>query len=157
MLLNEVCAEIRNYFTYRNDILIGDYKIEGGVIAPLIDYKGCEYIRIIGSRKNNGVHKLNEETGLFDLEDEDTFHGSIWRMSPPKDFLLLVGDIEKWQKKYGGIESENMSPFQSESFGGYAYSKSSRSTAMSSSSGTPTSWVDAFSSRLKMYRRIRVQ
>ena len=147
-MLNEVCAEIRNYFTYRSDILIGDYKIEDGVISPSIDFKGCEYIRIIGSRKNNGVHKLSDN----DLEDEGTFHGSIWRMSPPKDFLLLVKDIEEKKKKNGTLDSAAMSPFQSESFGGYSYSKSSGN---SSDGAYDNSWKAPFASRLKMYRRIR--
>lgn len=148
-MLNEVCAEIKNYFTYRNDILIGDYKIEDGVITPLIDFKDCEYIRIIGSRKNNGVHKLSDN----DLEDEGEFHGSIWRMSPPKDFLLLVEDIEKWMAKYGDVNSEAMSPYNSESFGGYSYTKSAGST---SADGFDNSWKRPFASRLKQYRRIRV-
>ena len=150
-MLNEVCADIRNYFTYRNDILIGDYKIEGGVITPPIDFKGCEYIRIIGSRKNNGVHKLSDN----DLEDEGSFHGSIWRMSPPKDFLLLVKDIEEWQAKNGSVDSVSMSPFQSESFGGYSYTKASGGAATGSKSSVPT-WQSTFASRLKLYRRIRL-
>lgn len=147
-MLNEVCAEIRNYFTYRDDILIGDYKIEGGVISPSVDFKGSEYIRIIGSRKNDGVHKLEDN----DLIDEQKFHGSIWRMSPPKDFLLLVKDIEAWQAKNGALDSAAMSPFQSESFGGYSYSKSSGN---SNDGAYDNSWKAPFASRLKMYRRIR--
>jgi hypothetical protein len=147
-MLNEVCAEIRNYFTYRNDILIGDYKIEGGIITPPVDFKDNEYIRIIGSRKNDGVHKITEE-----LEDEGEFHGSIWRMSPPKDFLQLVADIEAWQEKNGTVDSAAMSPFNSESFGGYSYSKSSGN---SNEGAYDNSWKAPFASRLKMYRRIRV-
>ena len=147
-MLNEVCAEIRNYFTYRNDILIGDYKIEGGIITPLVDFKDNEYIRIIGSRKNDGVHKITEE-----LEDEGEFHGSIWRMSPPKDFLQLVADIEAWQEKNGTVDSAAMSPFNSESFGGYSYSKSNGN---SNEGAYDNSWKAPFASRLKMYRRIRV-
>lgn len=152
-MIEEVCAEIRNWFTYRSDIYIGDYKITDNVISPSIDFKGSEYIRIIGSRKNNGVHHINDQ-GEFELENESTFHGSVWLMCPPKEFLLMVKDIEHWQAKYGNADSINMNPYQSESFGGYSYTKSSGSSADGSSGSTP-SWKDAFASRLKQYRRIR--
>ena len=149
-MLNEICAEIRNYFTYEEDRHIGDWTISGGVITPSLDLP-TDYIRIVGSRLNDGVHKRNK-TGGFDLTDEE-FNGGIWVMSPPSDFLALVDEISAWQEKYGVLTSENMSPFQSESFGGYSYSKASGGSSAGSSS-VPT-WQSQYASRLKRYRRIR--
>jgi len=148
-MLSEICAEIKNYFSYEEDKYVGDFKIEGGVIAPHIDFP-TDYIRIVGSRLNNGVHKVSE----MRLQDE-TFHGAIWVMSPPADFLTLVSEIESWQEANGKADSANMSPFQSESFGGYSYSKgSTNSNSQTGVSSVPT-WQSQYASRLKIYRRIR--
>lgn len=150
-MLGAVCAEIKNYFTYQGDKRIGDFAIEDGKITPHFDFP-TDYIRIVGSHRNDGVHKLtNGET--TDLVDEGKFHGAVWIMSPPKDFLDLVDEIAAWEAKYGGIDSPLMSPFQSESFGGYSYTKASFSNG--SGGGLPT-WESTFASKLNQYRRIRV-
>ena len=150
-MLTEICAEIKNYFTYAKDRHVGDFAIVDGAIVPSIDFS-TDYIRIIGSHLNNGVHKLSDESDV--LVDEPTFHGAVWIMSPPKDFLDLVAKIEAWQAKYGAIDSEAMSPFQSESFGGYSYSKASGGGSTSGKSSVPT-WKSVYASRLNIYRRIR--
>ena len=150
-MIGEICAEIKNYFTYANDQHLGDWSISGGQISPLLDFP-TDYIRIVGSRHNDGVHKKNKNGG-FDLVDED-YHGAVWIMSPPADFLALVEDITTWQEKNGVADSVNMSPFTSESFGGYSYSKASGGSA-SGSSSVPT-WQNTYASQLKRYRRIRV-
>ena len=150
-MIGEICAELKNYFTYDADKHIGDFTISNSAISPSFDLP-TDYIRIVGSRLNDGVHK--KKNGSFQLVDE-SFHGGIWVMSPPADFLALVAEIEAWQAKYGGVSSENMSPFQSESFGGYSYSKSSGGSASGSGSSVPT-WQSTYASRLNMYRRARL-
>ena len=150
-MIGEICAEIKNFFTWESDKYIGDFTISDSTISPSFDLS-TDYIRIVGSRLNDGVHK--KKNGAFQLVDE-SFHGGIWIMSPPADFLALVAEIEAWQAKYGGVSSENMSPFQSESFGGYSYSKSSGGSASGSGSSVPT-WQSTYKSRLNVYRRIRV-
>ena len=149
-MLTEICAEIRNYFTYESDKNFGNFAIVDGSITPPLDLP-TDYIRIVGSHKNDGVHKLSDA----DLIDEGTFHGAIWIMSPPKAFLDLAAEIAAWQEKNGALDSPAMSPFNSESFGGYSYSKSSGASAGGSSSGG-ADWRAAFASRLNIYRRIRV-
>lgn len=149
-MLSEICAEIKNYFVYENDKHIGDWTIKDGVIIPSIDFP-TDYIRIVGSRLNDGVHKLSDEN---DTLNDESFHGAIWVMSPPNHFLALVEEIKSWQEKNGMASSINMSPFQSESFGGYSYSKAAGSGA-SGGSSVPT-WQSQYASRLKLYRRIRV-
>lgn len=149
-MIGEICAEIKNYFTFENDKYVGDWTIENGIITPSFDIP-TDYIRIVGSRLNDGVHKVSEFTE-HPLEDE-SFHGAIWIMSPPKEFLALVAEIEAWQDKYGGADSSAMSPYSSESFGGYQYIKSESSAGSIASNST---WEYAYANRLKRYRRIRV-
>lgn len=147
VMLTAICAEIRNYFTYESDKHFGDFAIVDGLITPSFDI-ATNYIRIAGSRKNDGVHCVNDA----DLVDEGTFHGAIWVMSPPTPFLNLCVEITDWQNKYGNIDSQAMSPFNSESFGGYSYSKSGNV----SGSGAAGTWQAAFAQRLNIYRKIRV-
>lgn len=152
-MLGLICAEIRNFFTYDSDKHIGDFAIIDGVITPSFDFK-TDYIRIIGSRKNDGVYKVSDilDTEKNPLTDEGTFHGGIWEMSIPKDFLNLVAEISDWQTKYGNVNSEAMSPFSSESFGGYSYMKS---TGGSGEAGSDfPSWKKVFASRLNVFRKI---
>lgn len=149
-MLGLICAEIRNFFTYDSDKHIGEFSIKDGIITPSLDIK-ADYIRIVGSRKNDGVYKI-EDLIEHPLRDEDVFKGAIWEMSIPQDFLDLVKEIEAWQEKYGGVDSTSMSPFQSESFGGYSYSKGSGGSS-SSGSSAPT-WESTYANRLKVYKKI---
>lgn len=151
-MIGVICAEIKNYFTYADDQHIGDFEIIGGQITPVIDFS-TDYIRIIGSRHNDGVHKVSDlvENPLVD----EAFHGAVWVMSPPADFLALVAEIEAWQEANGGADSANMSPFASESFGGYSYTKASGASAESGGASVPT-WQSTYAARLKQYRRVRV-
>ena len=149
-MLTEICAEIKNYFSYECDRHIGDFAIVDGHITPSFDIP-TDYIRIVGSHLNDGVHKISDN----DLVDEGNFHGAVWIMSPPKDFLSLADEIASWQEMYGGVGSTAMSPFQSESFGGYSYSKASGSNSSASGASSAPTWQSQYASRLKIYRRIR--
>lgn len=148
-MLTEICAEIRNYFSKEEDRHFGTFKIESGIIVPLLINADCEYVRICGSRKNDGVHKLSDN----DLDDEGEFKGAIWEMYPPKAFLALATEIEAWQTANGSVTSQAMSPYTSESFGGYTYSKAGPGN---SASGNGSGWADAYAGRLNIYRKIRV-
>lgn len=149
-MLNEVCAEIRNYFTYSRDIHIADWVISNGIITPLLDIP-TDYIRIVGSRKNDGVYKVSS----MQLQDE-TFHGAIWIMSPPKDFLTLVSEIESWQASNGAADSMAMSPFNSETLGAYSYSKSNVARGNGQSATPNATWKDVYATRLNRFRRVRI-
>lgn len=150
-MLTEICAEIKNYFAKDSEIYIGDFSVQNGAIVPALTYP-TDYIRIAGSHLNDGVHKLSDN----DLIDEGTFHGAVWIMSPPKAFLDLADEIAAWQAKYGAVDSVAMSPYTSESFGGYSYSKSSGGYGGLSGTSVPT-WQSQFASRLNLYRKIRVR
>ena len=72
-------------------------------------------------------------------------------MAVPKDVRNLITEIEAWVEKYGGVDSANMSPYQSESFGGYSYSKASGGS--SSQASVPT-WQSVFADRLGRYKKL---
>lgn len=153
-MLNAVCLEVRNFFDRNQPKIFGDIVISDGAITNadfLSDIQGNQYFRIVGSVFNDGVYQYTDELELTD----EVFNGAIWLMRVPRDFLALVAEIEDWQAKYGGVGTEAMSPFNSESFGGYSYSKSGGNTAGGSSSGG-ASWQAAYGTRLKAYRRARI-
>lgn len=147
-MVGEICAEIKNYFVYENDRHIGDWVIFNGAISPTLSLP-TEYIRIIGSHLNNGVHKVSD----MQLVDEE-FHGTICIMSPPSVFLSLCEEIAQWQAKNGTADSINLSPFTSEGFSDYSYSKGQSIGGASAKSSVPT-WQSVFGNRLSQFRRIR--
>ncbi len=149
-MLTQICAEIKNYFCKKEDIIIGDFSITDGTVTPSVGLVEGQYYRIVGSIFNDGVHEYSDA-----LTDEPEFHGAVWKMRVPQDVINLASDIDAWQNKYGGVDSEAMSPFTSESFGGYSYSKGGNSSS-DSGSVSSNSWKDVFGSRLNQYRRIRV-
>lgn len=145
-MLNELCMEIKNFFDKGQAKFYGKITIENNSITNaefLNAIKPGQYFRIIGSILNDGVYCFNEEL----LLENEVFNGSIWLMAIPKNFLALANEIEKWQEEN---EKALNSPYQSESFGGYSYSK------VSGRDGGSLSWQDAFATRLNMYRRIRI-
>lgn len=145
-MLTEICAEIRNYFCGEDDKIIGNFAVTDGKLVPSISIQDGQYYRIVGSVFNDGVHHSDDV-----LVDEPDFHGGVWLMSVPPDVLQIAKEIDEWQVKNADTLS---SPYQSESFGGYSYSKASGTNA-NGGSGV-YGWKDAFASRLKRYRRIRV-
>lgn len=140
-MISEVCRHCRNYFAYAYQE--GDFSVKNGTIDLPFLYDG-QYFLVEGSVFNDGVHQYPP----YDLKDED-FKGTITCMAVPTDFVNLCNEIEQWQKKNGAVESNNMSPYQSESFNGYSYSKGA-----GSSDGATVSWKNAFRSRLNEWRKL---
>ena len=140
--LTDICEYLNNYFwRAKYDVNI---TISGGTFtSPYL--KNGQYFRIIGSDFNDGVHQYP----ATDLTDE-TFAGAIWSMAVPQTVIDLSAKLKDWRAKYEAVGSEAMSPFSSESFGNYSYSKGS-----SSSGSNAMSWQDVFSAQLKPYRRLR--
>jgi hypothetical protein len=141
-MLTEICEYLNNYF-WRQKIN-GKFTISDGTFTSSFLKEG-QYFRILGSLFNDGVYKYP----ATDLTDE-TFEGQLWSMAVPPTVVALANEIEQWQQKYGGIDSEAMSPFISESFGNYSYSKSASTTATA-----PNSWQSAYANRLNKWRKLR--
>lgn len=137
-MLTEVCAEIRNYFV--TEIRYGDFTISGGKITPLDFIQQNQYFRIVGSVFNDGVYQNTPDLQLTD----ERFNGSVWVMAVPPSVIALAEEI----KAYNESDEAKPSPYQSESFGGYSYSKAT------DGNGVPLDWKKVFSSRLSIYRRI---
>lgn len=138
-MLSELCKELNNWFCTKR--YFGTYTIEDGILV-IPELQSGQYYRICGSVFNDGVHKYGEA----DLKDE-TFNGAVWAMAIPEEVIALSEEIDEWKAKYE--TAETMSPYQSESFGGYSYTKAS-----GASGGTAT-WQDVFGSKLNNYRRIK--
>lgn len=144
-MLTELCQELRNWFDL--DRRFGTFTISGGTLTA--DFlQPNQYYRIVGSIFNDGVHKYGDTS---DALTDETFDGAVWALGIPKAVVDLAGEIDTWQSKYGA-DSPAMSPFVSESFGGYSYNKGS--STVGSNSYTGTSWQTAFASRLNKWRKI---
>lgn len=144
LILTEICEYLNNYFWEKK--ISGNFTISDGAIDA-VGLKDGQYFRIIGSTFNDGVHIYP----ATDLKDEE-FEGSIWAMAVPATVIAIASDIKEWQTKYGGVDSDAMSPFASESFAGYSYSKSGSGNA---NSGSNITWQDVFGGRLNKYRKLR--
>lgn len=164
-MLTELCAYLRNYFLrdYRNpdaSIHHGTFTVADGQIEALSFLVPGQYFRVIGSVFNDGVWQYLDPERQSDsraetapqLKDE-TFTGTIWAMSVPPAFLALAAEIEDWTA--ANADALN-SPYQSESFGGYSYSKASGSGGAGGSGSAAYGWQDQFAARLAPYRRLSV-
>lgn len=141
-MLEQVLNELHNWFQL--EVHPGTYTIkDGGITLPCL--LPGQYFRIVGSVMNDGLHQYGPAMEL--LQDE-TFTGAVWALAVPKQVVELAGEIAAWQEKYGAaIES----PYTSESFGGYSYTKASGAGDSTGSGG----WQAAFRARLNPYRKLR--
>lgn len=145
----EICLECKNFFCGSDDIFTNTFTIENGQITNTGFLSENQWFRIQGSKFNDGVYE-NKAAALSQLTPE-TFKGSIWAMNPPKAFIAMCSDVEVWKAKYGGVDSVAMSPYQSESFAGYSYSKGAQSGADGYNS---TDYMSVFADRLRKWRRL---
>lgn len=165
-MLTELCSQLRNYFLRDyscpdSSFFHGSYTISGGKMQALPFLKDGQYYRIIGSVFNDGVWQyLDPERSQSETRFEnapqltdETFTGTIWAMCVPPAFLALADEIEEWTA--ANADALN-SPYQSESFGGYSYSKASGGVGGSGSGSAGWSWQDQFAARLAPYRRLSV-
>lgn len=138
-MLENVLTHIKNWFAveiYGRTYTIKDSTME----LPFL--QNGQYYRICGSVFNDGLHKYGEDN----LQNE-TFTGTVWALAIPEAVVELAAEIEAWQTKNGEAAQ---SPFSSESFGGYSYSK-----ATDSSTGRSVTWETAFRSRLNPWRKAK--
>lgn len=117
-MLTEICANLKNYFDYERHI--GKIEIADGVIT-------CN-----GERIETGQHfalfRDHFALGVYKAGDtlqDKTFDGAVWLMDIPQAVLEADTWAEAWKAKNGSASSDANGPFQSESFGGYSYTKGS--------------------------------
>ena len=154
-MLTELCQYLKNWFEL--DQISGKVTITDGNITVVSDsllfsgsaptIKVGQYIHIEGSIFNNGVFLYGN-----DMLTDETFEGTVWLMGIPQAIIDLDAEITEWRDKYESINSPAMSPFNSESFKGYSYSKGT----VSSGAGTESAlgWQNVFGPRLAPWRKI---
>ena len=139
-MLEQVLMNIRNWFPVKGGIHSGTFTIkDGGITLPFL--ADGQYFRICGSVFNDGLHQYP----ATDLVDEE-FSGSILELAIPPAVVDLADEIGAWQEKNGEASA---SPYQSESFGGYSYSKTT-----DSASGGAVTWQSVFKRQLSAWRKI---
>ena len=139
-MLEQVLMHLKNWFLVPGGIHEGTYAIEdGGIALPFL--ANVQYFRICGSVFNDGLHQYPAS----DLKAE-TFEGTVWALAVPQAVIELAAEIETWKTKNGDASA---SPYQSESFGGYSYTK-----ATDSATGGAVTWQSAFRSRLNTWRKL---
>ena len=140
-MLEQVLRHLNNWFLV--EIHEGTFTVENGSITlPFLLTN--QYFRIVGSVFNDGLHKYP----ATDLTDE-TFAGTVWALAVPKAVVSLAEDIAAWEEKNGEAV---LSPYTSESFGGYSYTKASGGKA---DTNAVTGWQDAFRGRLNDWRKLK--
>lgn len=153
-MLTELCQELRNWF--EKEKYFGAFDIRDGTITAAGDsnlynapsFLNGQYFRISGSWFNDGIHQWPDDEMI-----DEVFSGSIWLLAIPEPVIKLAQEIQAWRDKYETADSAALSPFQSESFGGYSYSKNwSGNSQAGSSAGV--SWRNAFASRLNAWRKL---
>ena len=130
--VGEMCASLRNYFALEPSS--GEFTIKDSDITVPGLVRG-QYFRIDGSVFNDGVHRYGE----ISMNGDETFTGTITPMAVPPAFEAVAAEIEEWKQKNAEVIN---SPYQSESFGGYSYTKGS------------ASWQGVFAKRLNRWRKI---
>lgn len=134
MTITGLCSYLKNWFD--KDRYLGKFTIENGNLQ--VDFlRNGQYFRIVGSVYNDGVYKYP----CYDLKKE-SFDGAVWAMAIPPEVLKLCKDISDYETENA---KELNSPYQSESFGGYSYSKKDSETI---------SWTSVFKTRLNRWRKV---
>lgn len=152
MNLTNICREVNNYFEaskYFGDFKITDKVIDLSELVADASLQEGQYFRIVGSTFNDGVYQFKEGQ-IEELAQDETFNGAVWALKIPREFLELAEEIQAWNAKYANNEQVN-SPFTSESFGGYSYSKGNLNSNNGNDFGT---WQNQFKSRLNSWRKI---
>ncbi len=143
-MLGEICEELNNWdFNKGAEKHFGTFTISEGSLN--VDFlKSGQYFRVVGSTFNDGVFQYPTSEFI-----DETFEGAVWAMAVPKDVINLAEEVEHWLTQYKDVV-EN--PYQSESFGGYSYSKKSSGSNNGSSNGD--SWQSVFRSKLNRWRKM---
>lgn len=142
MTMTELCKYLKNYFPLTT--VDGAFEIRSGSLHGMDAYLLYrQFFKIEGSALNDGVWQY----GIDALTDE-AFSGRIITMAVPPAILSLLNEINDWQDKYG---EASLSPYTSESFGGYSYSKAG--AAGGGDDGSGSDWRSVFGHKLTIWRK----
>ena len=151
-MLEQIMRHVRNYFI--KESYTGEFVISDGMLSPSDFLIDGQRFYITGSFLSDGVYtyhpggiKNDDDKVDANLPDE-TFKGIVHALAVPPLFVALAEEIEEWVGKFGDAAS---SPYQSESFNGYSYSKIY--TGVNSEVNSST-WQGVFRSRLNQWRKV---
>lgn len=151
-MLREVLDFVHNWFI--KEPHVGQFTVENGALSPLDFLLEGQRFRIVGSALNDGLYTYHS-AAIKDGDDkqaavlrDETFGGTVCALAIPVDVIALSDEIGNWVAQ--NADTLN-SPYTSESFGGYSYSKAS-------GGGTGTnavySWQTHFAGRLNQWRKL---
>jgi len=141
-MLEQVLNFIHNFFV--KEIYKGRFTILNGELQ--VDFLlPNQYCKIVGSVFNDKVHEY-QSGGLTD----ETFDGQVWAMAVPPTLIALISEIDAWVDKYGETVA---TPYTSESFGGYSYTKAN-GTGKDGADKLVYGWRDVFSPQLNQWRKL---
>jgi len=152
-MLEVVMRHIRNYFI--RDRYAGSFSISGGMISPHGFLLEGQRFYVTGSCFNDGVYTYHADGIKNDFDSmgvnlkDESFTGTVYALAVPPTFIALVQQIEDWVGKFGNVAN---SPYQSESFNGYSYTKASGGAGGGPSGGS--TWQDVFRSQLNEWRKV---
>lgn len=99
-----------------------------------------QYFIVEGSIMNDGCYQY----GIDDEMNDEVFDGVIYGLRLTPTFKGIIDEMTAYQEQH-----KEVSPYQSESFGGYSY------TLKASQTGTGTaSVIDLFADRLNFYKKV---
>lgn len=140
-MLESVLRHLKNWFLVPDGIHHGTFVVDGeGITLPFLSVG--QYYRIIGSVFNDGLHRY----GNNDQMHRETFIGTIWALAIPPEVVAISDEIRDWNSKNA---SKVNSPFQSESFENYSYTKAT------GQNGGVVGWESVFRSRMNPWRKVR--
>lgn len=140
-MLEQVLRHIHNRFDYA--YLSGTFTVSSGTFE-VEEAQSGQYLWIEGSVFNDGLHQYP----LTDLTDE-TFDGRVVLLAVPKAVQDIADQIADWMVDNADVLS---SPYQSESFGGYSYTKASGSS--SGDGSALAGWMAQFKGDLDPWRKM---
>lgn len=143
-MIGAVMKSCNNWF--EDASLTAHFSITGdGEISPSGAIISGQLIAITGSTFHDGVFRCTN--GWLGYDEEypfpEDFHGTVWLLKPPADFLRLVKEIEEFEK----ANSEAKGGYVSESMGEYSYQRATNGQ------GGLLTWREYFGARLQQYWR----
>lgn len=121
----------------------GTFTVDDGTLE-IDGLKEGQYFWVEGSVLNDGLHLYPES----DMRDE-TFDGKVVFLHIPQAVVGISDEIDAWMAKNADALD---GPYQSESFGGYSYTKASGNAQ---GNETPyAAWQLQFGARLRPWRKL---
>lgn len=143
-MLDEVCGYLNNWFPAPGGVHAGSYTVTDGKLTLPFLAEG-QYYRIIGSVFSDGIHRAGDTD---DVLPPESFRGAVWALAIPPAVIKIAEEIKAWEAANAATLA---SPYQSESFGGYSYTKA---TAGRSGTQQALTWRNVYAAKLARWRKL---